>query len=41
VRNADTICVMADGRVVESGDHAALMARQGLYCSMVRSQAME
>ena len=41
VRNADTICVMADGRVVESGDHAGLMARQGLYCSMVRSQALE
>jgi subfamily B ATP-binding cassette protein MsbA len=40
VRNADCIHVLADGRVVESGDHAALMQRGGLYASMVQAQAM-
>ena len=40
VRHADCIHVLADGRVVESGDHATLMARDGLYASLARSQAM-
>jgi ATP-binding cassette subfamily B protein len=31
VRNADRIHVLKDGRVVESGNHAALMAEGGLY----------
>jgi len=31
IRNADAILVMRDGRVEESGDHAGLMARGGLY----------
>ncbi len=41
VRNADCIYVLADGRVVESGNHEELMARSGLYAGMVRAQAME
>ncbi|MBM4456298.1 MAG: thiol reductant ABC exporter subunit CydD [Chloroflexi bacterium] len=31
VRRADQILVVDAGRVVETGDHAALMARQGVY----------
>lgn len=41
VRNADCIYVLSDGRVVESGDHETLMARNGLYASMVQAQALE
>ncbi|MFL1382329.1 MULTISPECIES: ABC transporter ATP-binding protein [unclassified Nocardiopsis] len=39
VRRADTIVVLSEGRVVEQGDHAALMARGGLYAELFRIQA--
>jgi ABC-type multidrug transport system fused ATPase/permease subunit len=35
VQNADVIFVMSDGRVVERGDHAALVRRRGVYYQMV------
>lgn len=38
IRNADLICIMADGRLVEQGSHDELMARNGLYAGMVRMQ---
>ncbi|XP_075413697.1 ATP-binding cassette sub-family B member 5 [Tenrec ecaudatus] len=38
VRNADLIVAMKDGRVVEKGTHADLMAREGLYYSLAMSQ---
>lgn len=34
IRNADVIHVFDRGRVVESGDHAALLARDGLYARL-------
>ena len=39
VRNADRICVLSAGRIVEQGSHDALMARQGIYADMVNLQA--
>lgn len=38
IREADLILVMKDGSVVEQGDHASLMARNGFYCSLYNSQ---
>lgn len=39
ISGADRIHVMEDGRIVESGSHDALLAREGLYASMWRRQA--
>jgi ATP-binding cassette subfamily B protein len=36
--NADVILVMSEGRVVEQGNHAALMARRGFYHDLVSAQ---
>jgi ATP-binding cassette subfamily B protein len=38
VRSADVICVVDDGRVVEQGRHAELLARGGLYADLYRTQ---
>lgn len=39
VRMAQQILVLADGQVVESGNHAELMARNGRYAEMFKVQA--
>lgn len=39
VRHADRIIVVADGRVVEDGSHAELIASGGAYAQMFRLQA--
>jgi ATP-binding cassette, subfamily B, bacterial MsbA len=40
VRDADLVVAMADGRAVEQGTHAELLARDGLYARLVRSQTL-
>ncbi|HEX7277233.1 MAG TPA: ATP-binding cassette domain-containing protein [Acidimicrobiales bacterium] len=41
VRRADVIAVMQDGRIVETGTHADLMAREGHYRALVAAQPGE
>lgn len=38
LRNADRIFVFEEGKVVETGTHEALLARDGLYAKMVKIQ---
>lgn len=38
VMNVDAIAVMADGRIVETGTHASLLAQNGHYAGMWRMQ---
>jgi ATP-binding cassette subfamily B (MDR/TAP) protein 1 len=37
IQNADIIFVLGSGKVLESGNHAALLAKRGVYYQMVRS----
>src|SRR5262249_33203301 len=41
VKEADLIVVLEDGRIVELGDHDALLARGGAYADLFRQQALE
>lgn len=38
VRNADLIVVLKEGRLVERGNHAELLANEGEYARLIRSQ---
>ncbi len=40
VQRADMICLMDQGRVVEAGAHADLLARDGAYARLCRSQIL-
>jgi len=40
IRKATTILVMAEGRIVEQGNHAELLARDGLYAKLYRTQML-
>ena len=40
VRDADLVVAMADGAAVEQGAHADLLAQDGLYARLVRTQAL-
>jgi ATP-binding cassette subfamily B protein len=41
VRGADTILVLDDGRIVQSGTHAELLAQGGLYADLYRTQFIQ
>ncbi|KJZ79036.1 hypothetical protein HIM_01809 [Hirsutella minnesotensis 3608] len=41
VQNADVIFVLGDGRLLESGNHAELLRRRGVYWQMCQSQALD
>ena len=41
VRGADRIYVIDKGRIVETGDHASLTRKRGLYARLARSQDLE
>jgi ATP-binding cassette subfamily B protein len=38
IRDADLILVMEDGKIVEQGDHATLLAAHGAYERLYRAQ---
>ncbi len=40
VRDADLVVALTDGAVVEQGSHAQLLAEDGLYARLVRTQAL-
>jgi ATP-binding cassette, subfamily B, multidrug efflux pump len=41
IRNADTIVVMNEGRIVEQGSHHHLLRRHGVYYQLYNSQFTE
>jgi len=41
IQDADVIAVIDEGRIAELGDHAALLARDGLYADLFRQQRLE
>ncbi len=40
IRDADIICVVEDGRIVEQGKHDDLLAQDGLYASLYATQGL-
>ena len=41
IRNADLICVIQDGSIVEQGTHEVLLAMDGVYATLYKRQFEE
>ncbi len=41
IQDADVIAVVDEGRIIELGDHASLLVRNGLYADLFRQQRLE
>ncbi|MBE6935323.1 MAG: ABC transporter ATP-binding protein [Ruminococcaceae bacterium] len=41
IKNADEIAVIADGQILERGDHETLLAKDGMYAHLYRQQFRE
>lgn len=41
VRNADEICVLEKGKIIERGNHEKLMAQKGAYYNLQQSQSLK
>ena len=41
IRNADLICVVQDGQIVEQGKHEALLSHAGVYAALYQRQFAE
>ena len=41
VRNADEICVLEKGKIIERGNHDELMAQKGAYFNLQQSQSLK
>jgi ABC-type multidrug transport system fused ATPase/permease subunit len=41
VRHADVIVVLQDGRIIEQGNHEALVRRDGVYAELHRQQLLQ
>jgi ABC-type multidrug transport system fused ATPase/permease subunit len=41
IRNADLICVVDDGRIIERGTHDELLVNGALYANLYARQFME
>ncbi|KAI1825629.1 ABC transporter-like protein [Xylaria intraflava] len=41
IQNADVIFVLGDGQVLETGGHASLLQKRGVYYSMCHAQALD
>lgn len=41
VQSADTVAVVSDGEIVESGTHEELLSKGGVYTALVKRQLQE